>query len=125
MMRSATRNVLLFVVAAAVTLPVAWFYARPSVLVLLCGLVALNVFIWTALAAAQLVSRIRFGASMTFDEILNESDPVRRLRLIRYHLGWSPAKIAGELNRRGVTNQGLPWREDDVRRAVKRVGRVM
>lgn len=121
MMRPATRNILLFAVAA-VALSVAWFYARPSVLVLLGGLVALNVFIWTALAAAQLVNRIRFGASMTFDEILAESDPVRRLRLIRYHLGWSPAKIADELNRRGVTHQGLPWREDDVRQTVRRIG---
>ena len=36
----------------------------------------------------------------------------------------SVRKIAAELNRWGVRDHGLPWRENDVRRAVKRVGRL-
>jgi hypothetical protein len=45
-------------------------------------------------------------------------------RLLRYHLGWSPGKIAAELNRWGIRNEGLPWRENDVPRAVRRIRRT-
>lgn len=122
MASSTQKNAALFVAAMIVVLPLACFFGNPFGFWILFGLTVLNVVIWTALAIVQFVNRARFGANMTLDEILNEGDPDRRLRLIRYHLGWSPAKIAGELNRRGVTNQGLPWRQDDVRRAVKRIG---
>ena len=115
------RHVLLFVAGAGLALPLAYFFAKRFVFWVLVGLTALNVIFWSALAVAQLVNRIRFGAPMTFDEIMREQNPTRMVRLIRYHLGWSPAKIAAELNRLGVTNHGLPWREDDVRQVVKYV----
>jgi hypothetical protein len=38
--------------------------------------------------------------------------------------GWSPTKIAVEMNRREIFNVGLPWSEDDVYRIVKGIGRL-
>ena len=123
-MRSTRRHVLFFLAVVVIGLPFAYFFANRLVFWVLVGLTVLNVAIWSALAVAQLVNSVRFGARMTLDKIKKEADPVRMARLLRYHLGWSPGKIAAELNRWGVRDHGLPWRENDVRRAVKRVGRL-
>ena len=106
-----------------VGLALAQLFAKPLIYWALIALVVLSMTIWVNLVVAQFVNRIRFGARLTLDEIKQETDPVRMARLLRYHLGWSPGKIAAELNRWGVTNHGLPWRENDVRRVVKRIGR--
>lgn len=125
MMRSTRRNVLFFVVVVALGLPFAFFFAKPSVFWVLVALTSLNITIWFALALAQLVNRVRFGERMTLDEILEEKDPIRMVRLIRYHLGWSPGKITGELNQRGIENDGLPWRDHEIRRITKGVRGVL
>jgi hypothetical protein len=124
MLSSTRKHVLLFVAAGGVGLPLAYFFARPFDFWLLAGLYALTVILWFGLALVHLAKTLRFGAPMTLDEIRKEADPVRMAKLLRYHLGWSPGKIASELNRWGVRNHGLPWRENDVRRAVKRIGRL-
>jgi len=124
MMPSKRKNVLIFVVAAGLGLPVAYFFAKPFefwMLVVLYGLTAIG---WCGLALVHRLNTARFGAPMTFDEIVREQDRTRMVPLIRYHLGWSPGKIADELNRLGIRNHGLPWRENDVRQAVKKVRRV-
>lgn len=50
--------------------------------------------------------------------------PALKVRLLRYHLGWSPGKIVKELNQFGFRNHRLPWRESDVRKALKGIRRV-
>ena len=87
-----------------------WFYTGLTIMTVICGIVV---------ALRQYADTARFGARMTLDEIINEEDPVRMAQLLRYHLGWSPEKIASELNHRKIRNHGLPWRLHDVEAAVK------
>jgi hypothetical protein len=124
MARSTRRHILLFLLATGVGLPIVWFLAPPLVFFVLAVLMAFNLFIWTSLAAAHLVSRVRFGAPMTLDEVLRCGAPIRRVQLLRYHLGWSPDRIASELNRRGLLHDARPWNEEEVKRIAGRVGRV-
>lgn len=124
MMPSTRKSILIFMVAATVGLPLAYFFRRPFVFWLLIGLAVLNVTIWLSLALAHLADTIRFGPPVSLEDILNKNDTDRMVRLIRYHLGWSPEKIVDELNQRGIRNHGLPWHEDDVRRIIKGVRRL-
>ncbi len=91
--------------------PLGWFIFAPLI-VLLSSLIVL-------MAVKDLANRARFGPRMTLDEIRQERDPARMVQLLRYHLGWSPGKIAEELNRWGVRNRGLPWRMSDVERLIQ------
>jgi len=115
MTRPTTRRVLLFAAAAILLAPLAWFYAKPLVFWGLVAFTLLDVGILLTMVVAPIVNRARFGHPKTLDEILSENDPVRRVQLLRCHLGWSPGKIAAELNDRGILNDGLPWREDEIR----------
>ena len=124
MMRSTTKHILFFVAVTGIGLPFAYFLASPLEFWVITVLAALTVICWSAVGFAHRVNIARFGPRMTFDETTREEDPIRMVQLIRYHLGWSPGKIAGELNRLDIRNHGLPWREDDVRQAVKGVRRV-
>ena len=65
----------------------------------------------------------RYGGRKTLEKILAEKNPTHVVRLLRYHLGWSPGKIAAEMNRREILKLGLPWHEDDVCRIIKGLGR--
>ncbi len=127
-MRSTRKSVLVLVAVAALALPLAYFFVQPFgfrvLVVLVVAGVALSTIYWFGIALVNLANTVRFGAKMTLDEIRSEEDPVRMAKLLRYHLGWSPGKIAAEMNRWGIRNHGLPWREDDVRRAVKGATRV-
>ena len=124
MMSSTRRHVVIFVLVAVVGLPFAYFFVKPLYFWVLVGLVALNVIVWPILALAHRGNTARFGGPMTFDEIMEEGDPIRMVQLLRYHLGWSPSKIKAELNRLGVRNHGQPWRDQDIEEAVKAVRRV-
>lgn len=123
MLRSTRKNVLIFVVVTVVGLPFAYFFASPFDFWKLIALFSLAAIGWSVFAVVTRADKARFGASMTLYEILKEQDPVRMVQLLRYHLGWSPSKIARELNQRGIRNYGLPWRESDVRRIMKSVRR--
>ena len=120
-MRRTKRTRLLLLTAGGVVLAAACFFVWPLIAwVVVVLTIVVDLAIWSNIAVAQLVSRIRFGARMNLDEILTVHDRIRMLRLIRYHLGWSPGKIAAELNRLGVQNGGAPWQEHEVRNAVGR-----
>jgi len=119
MTRATRRIVLVFVAAVTLGLLVVYFHTRPLVFWALVVLTILDVAIWFSLAVAELVNRVRFGTRMSLDEILNERDPLRTVQRLRYHLGWSPGRIAAELNQRKITNDGLPWYENDVRRFLE------
>ena len=123
-MRSTRRHVLLFITLAGLGLPFAFFFVKPFDFWIIVGLYGLTVILWAVLAMVHFGNTVRFGAHMTLDEIKKEADPARMAKLLRYHLGWSPSKIKAELNRLGVRNHGLPWRDQDVQQAVKGVRRV-
>jgi hypothetical protein len=71
------------------------------------------------IAVMRLVERARFGPRMTLEDALKEQEPARMVKLLRYHLGWSPGKITRELNCRNISNRGMPWCENDVERLVR------
>lgn len=118
-MRRLAVNLLLFVLALfalfLLCAPEFWFFLALAVLLLILAVFG---------AIRHAINRAGFGARMTLDEICKEEDPVRVARLLRYHLGWSPGKIAAELNRLGYTNYGLPWRESDARHIVGGIRRI-
>jgi hypothetical protein len=86
-----------------------WFFTAILVLTMIC---------WLFVAVKQRDATARFGTQMTFEEIIEENDPIRMVQLLRYHLGWSPQKIAAELNRLKIHNHGMPWRVYDVEATV-------
>lgn len=116
---STRKAVLCYVVLAVLGLRLMYRYAEPVSFwfsVGLVGLTGISGLIW---AVTQRANTARFGQAMSLEEIRREPDPVRLAQLLRYHLGWAPGKIAAELNRWEIRNQGLPWREQDVEQIVK------
>ena len=123
MRRSTRRIVLGFVAVIGLGLCLAYFFAATFVLWALVAFTIFDVAIWFGIAAARLVNGARYGGRKTLEEIFAEKNRIHVVRLLRYHLGWSPSKIAAEMNRREVSNLGLPWQEDDVCRIIKGVVR--
>lgn len=125
-MISSTKKIFVwYVVLAVLGLPFMFVFTSPWRFWHFFGLLVLGVVCWLIVALAERVNTARFGARMTLDEIMREADQVRMVQLLRYHLGWSPDKIAAELNRLGVRNHGLPWREHEVREIVRGIARVL
>jgi hypothetical protein len=95
------------------------FFVETIVRWVLIAFTMLDVIIWFGIAAGNLLKKARFGNRKTLEEMCDEQDPARMARLLRHHLGWSPGKIAAEMNRREIFNHGAPWNEDDVCRTIK------
>ena len=123
MRRSRKRIVLGFTAMIGLSLCLAYFFAATLILWALVAFTILDVAIWFSLAMAQFVSRARYSGRRTLEDILAEKNPMRMVRLLRYHLGWSASRIAVEMNQREIFNCGLPWHEDDVSRIVKGINR--
>ena len=124
MTRSTKRIVLGFTAVIGLGLCLAYFFAATFILWALVAFTILDVAIWFGIAMAQFVNRARYDGRRTLEDILAEKDPIRMVRLLRCHLGWSPSKIAAEMNQREIFNCGLPWHEDDVSRIVKGINKV-
>jgi hypothetical protein len=124
-MVSVKRSVIGFAIFAALALPFVYFFMYPIVFWIFFGVVALYAVGWAGVLLSHRANQDQFGDAMTLDEIVNERDPQRIVQLLRYHLGWSAGKIAAELNRKGITNLGRPWTEEDVRQAVKGIGKLV
>lgn len=113
------RTVIILVAVTGLGLCLTYFFAATFIRWAIVGFTILDIAIWLYLAAAQYINLVRYGRRKTLGEILAENDSVRIVRLLRYHLGWSPSKIAAELNRREVFNSGLPWQKEDICRIIK------
>jgi hypothetical protein len=102
-------------------LPFVYFFAHPLKFWLFVGILTLGAICLMIIAVRQRIEVSRFGSKMKFEEILREKEAVRMVQLLRYHLGWSPAKIAQEMNLLNIRNQGAPWRENDIQAIIKRI----
>ena len=88
MRRSASRIGLGFMTVIGPGLCLACFFAATLVLWALVALTILDVAVWFGIALAQFVNRARYGGHKTLEEILAEKNPIRIIRLLRYHLGF-------------------------------------
>lgn len=119
MLPSTRKAVLVFVALVVFGMPLFYFFAPPLRFWFFTGLIVMGAICGLVIILKQRANTARFGSRMSFEEIIKEKDRSRTVQLLRYHLGWSPGKIAEELNRLGMTNHGLPWRQHDVQEIVK------
>jgi hypothetical protein len=96
------------------------FFAAKFSFWALMAFTILGVAIWLGLGLAPFMNSVRYGGRITLEGIFAEKDHVRMVRLLRYHLGWSPGKIAAEMNRRELFNLGRPWDEEVICRIIRR-----
>lgn len=92
MKHSTKRTVTILVAVTGLGLCLAYFFAATFILWAIIAFTILDIAIWLNLAAAQYINQARYGRRKTLGEILAEKDSPRIVRLIRYHLGWSPSK---------------------------------
>jgi hypothetical protein len=119
MKASARKSLVVYLILIFFGLPFLYFFAHPVKFWLYAGMLVMGGICLIIVAVKQRLDASRYGPRMTFEEIIQVKDPDRCVQLLRYHLGWSPGKIALELNNLQIRNHGLPWREHDVEAIIK------